>query len=88
MEVERAAGQFLWDNMFTGPGAETYRLARNKVFDRLVPNLILPDVADPKTWGGWDSAFYDAGKDRMLAMWMDISMPWRRAIPKCASESS
>ncbi|MSQ52525.1 MAG: ABC transporter substrate-binding protein [Betaproteobacteria bacterium] len=75
VEVERSAGQFLWDNMFTGPGAETYRLARISAFDRLVPHLILPDVADPKTWGGWDSAFYDAGKERMLAMWMDISMP-------------
>ena len=79
VEAERAAGQFRWDAFFTGPAAETYRLAANRVFDKLLPHLILPDVKDPKTWGGWDSAFYDADKERMLAMWRDISPPYYNA---------
>lgn len=85
VEAERQAGQYLWDVFFTGPGPEVFRLARTGVFEPLVPNLILPDVKDPEIWGGWDTAFYDDDKTRLLAFWREISPPYynaRLVVPK------
>ena len=79
VEAERAAGQFLWDTMFTGPGPEIYRLAKSGVLDPLLDHIILPDVKDPKTWGGWDTAFYDKERKRMLSFWQDLTTPFFNA---------
>lgn len=79
VEAERAAGQYLWDTFFTGPGPEVYRLAANRVFDPLLDHLILPDVRDPKTWGGWENAFYDKERKRMLSFWNELSTPYFNA---------
>ncbi len=79
VEAERAAGQYRWDAVFTGPGPEVYRLAHEGVFDPLVPALILPDVKNPQTWGGWNSAFYDDGKKYMLSFWTSLLTPYYNA---------
>ncbi len=79
VEAERSAGKYLWDTYFSGPGPAIYKMAHEKVLDPLVPALILPDVKDPKTWGGWENAFFDNEKKRMLAMWSDVSTPWFNA---------
>jgi iron(III) transport system substrate-binding protein len=79
VEAERAANQYLWDTFFTGPGPEVYRLAVNQVFAPLLDSLILPDVRNPKTWGGWDTAFYDKDRKRMLSFWQDLTAPYYNA---------
>ena len=79
VEAERAAGQYLWDAMFTGPGPEIYRFARTGVLAPLLDHIILPDVKDPNTWGGWESAFYDKERKRMLSFWQDIGTPFFNA---------
>lgn len=79
LEAERSAGKYLWDVMFSGPGPETYRLAHENVLDPLLPALILPDVKDPNTWGGWESAFYDTERKRMLSFWTQLNMPYYNA---------
>jgi iron(III) transport system substrate-binding protein len=79
VEAERAAGQFLWDAMFTGPGPEIYRLAGTGVLDPLLDHVILPDIKDPNTWGGWESAFYDKERKRMLSFWQDLTTPFFNA---------
>src|SRR5262245_7182223 len=56
VEVERAAGQYLWDTYFWGAGQEMFALADRGVFEPIVPALVLPENADPAVWGGWDQA--------------------------------
>src|SRR5437868_9973025 len=39
VEAERAAGQYLWDLYFWGPGPEIYALAHQGVFEPILPAL-------------------------------------------------
>jgi iron(III) transport system substrate-binding protein len=79
VEAERAAGQYRWDVFFTGPGPEVYRLAHEGIFDPLLPALIQPDIKNPKTWGGWDNAFYDDEKKYMMSFWTSLLSPYYNA---------
>jgi iron(III) transport system substrate-binding protein len=79
VEAERAAGRYLWDAFFSGPGPEIYRLAATQVFEPLLDHIIFPDVKDPKTWGGWETAFYDRERKRMLSFWQDLTSPYFNA---------
>jgi iron(III) transport system substrate-binding protein len=62
VEAERASGQSLWDVYFWGPGGEMFQLVAKGFFDPIQPALLLPEVADPAVWGGWDQAFLDRQK--------------------------
>jgi iron(III) transport system substrate-binding protein len=79
VESERRAGKYLWDVYFAGPSPAMYKLADDGALDPMVPALILPDVKDPATWGGWEDAFYDDEKKRLLSFWTALSMPWYSA---------
>lgn len=62
VRTERKVGKFLWDAAYTG-SFTAYALAPLGAIDPLRPEFVLPEVKDPKAWGGWKSAFYDnAGK--------------------------
>jgi ABC-type Fe3+ transport system substrate-binding protein len=59
---ERAAGQFAWDACICGPGADTYQLAADGVFDPIRDELVLPEVMDDAKWlGGLKGRFSDVG---------------------------
>jgi iron(III) transport system substrate-binding protein len=73
VEAERAASQYLWDIYFWGPGPEMYVLADRGAFDPIVPALLLPEVADPQVWGGWDQAFLDLERQHVFAFWAELS---------------
>jgi iron(III) transport system substrate-binding protein len=79
VNVEREAGKFLWDVYFSGPGPAIYKLARENALDPLLPALILPDVKDPATWGGWENAFFDSKKERMFSFWSNLASAWYNA---------
>src|SRR4051794_35210543 len=52
VEKERAADQFTWDACICGPGADTYRLAHDGVFDPIMDDIVLPEVLDESKWLG------------------------------------
>jgi ABC-type Fe3+ transport system substrate-binding protein len=63
VEKERAADQFTWDACICGPGADTYRLAQDGVFDPIMDDIVLPDVLDDSKWlGGIEARFADEAK--------------------------
>jgi ABC-type Fe3+ transport system substrate-binding protein len=62
-EKERAAGQYTWDVCVCGPGADTYRLAHDGVFDPIRDDLLLPEVLDDSVWlGGFETRFADESR--------------------------
>lgn len=62
IKTERKAGKYLWDLGFSG-APTGYVLSKTGEVDPFLPVLIDPVLRDPKTWGGWDNAFFDkAGK--------------------------
>jgi iron(III) transport system substrate-binding protein len=73
--TERAAGKYLWDVFESGPGSGL-SAAKAGLLDPLLPELILPEVSDPAIWGGWDDAFYDAGKTYVLGLASVILSPY------------
>jgi iron(III) transport system substrate-binding protein len=75
VEAERAAGQYLWDIYLWGPGIEVYKLADAGVFDPIVPALLLPEVANPEVWGGWDEALVDTGRKHVFGFWRQLGGP-------------
>ncbi|HEY7064129.1 MAG TPA: extracellular solute-binding protein [Chloroflexota bacterium] len=63
VEKERAADQFAWDACICGPGADTYRLTQNGVFDPIMDDIVLPEVLDDGKWlGGIGDRFADEAK--------------------------
>ncbi len=73
--TERAAGRYLWD-VYSSGSATGYAAIKSGQLDPLLPELILPEVNDPKIWGGWDTAFYDLGKKYLLALVADVTTPY------------
>ncbi|HEY7063211.1 MAG TPA: extracellular solute-binding protein [Chloroflexota bacterium] len=67
VEAERASGQSLWDVYFWGPGGEMFTLVGRGFFDPIQPALLLPQVADPAVWGGWDRVFLDRQKQYVFS---------------------
>ena len=76
--TERAAGRYLWDVFDSGPNSG-YSAMRAGLLDPLLPQLILPEVKDPKIWGGWDDAFYDDQKEYVLGLITDLESPYYNA---------
>ena len=73
--TERAAGRYLWD-VYQSGAATGYAAIHAKQLDPLMPEFILPEIKDPKIWGGWETAFYDLGKTYILALVADVTTPY------------
>jgi len=76
--TERSAGSYLWDVWHSGPNSG-HIAVRAGLIDELLPELILPEVKDEKLWGGWDDAFYDKDRKRILALYNDLQSPYYNA---------
>jgi iron(III) transport system substrate-binding protein len=72
---ERRIGKYLYDVYMAGSSPGMYAVAQ-EALDPLPPAFILPDVKDPKTWGGWDNAFADRNNNRLLAFATFGGTPW------------
>jgi iron(III) transport system substrate-binding protein len=82
-QEERKIGKFLYDAYLSGVGPAVYD-ASEELFDPLPPALILPDIKDPATWGGWEEAFGDRHNNRTLAFATFTGTLWYNAsaVPK------
>jgi ABC-type glycerol-3-phosphate transport system substrate-binding protein len=78
IRTERSGGKFLWDAAVHGTSAGS-PIVKDGALDPLQPEFLLPEVRDPAVWGGWDSAFYDVGKQYMLATQKFLKMPYYNA---------
>lgn len=67
VKIERDAGKYLWDVALSG-SVTTFAMKNAGFTDPMVPEFILPDVKDPKTWGGWDQVFYDNQHSHVFAI--------------------
>ena len=78
LRIERQAGKFLWDLAMSGSVA-TFTVKNDGFTDPIVPELILPDVKDPATWGGWDKVFYDKERKYSFALRNYLKVPYYNA---------
>ena len=78
IRTERSGGKYLWDAAVHGISAGS-PIVKDGALDPLLPELMLPEVRNPDVWGGWDSAFYDVGKQYMLASQKFLKMPYYNA---------
>jgi len=80
---ERRIGKYLHDVFLGGPSAGLFQIAEEAMAP-IVPALILPDVADPATWGGWDNVFADRNRDRVFGYTVLASSFWydAKAVPR------
>ena len=75
IRTERAAGKYLWDVAVSG-GNTAYDLSKDGAIDPLVPELVLDDVKNPDTWGGWDRVFFDRERKYMFAISAALKSPY------------
>ena len=76
--TERQSGKFLWDLGFGG-GSAGYALYKEGGVDPFAPELVLPEVNDPKIWGGWNEAYVDIQHKYVFSMSSYIRGPWYNA---------
>ena len=57
----------------------SFVMYKEKLLDPVQPEFVLPDVADPATWGGWDDAFYDQEGRYVLAFGAYLKTPFYNA---------
>jgi iron(III) transport system substrate-binding protein len=75
VRIERSAGKYLWDASMSG-SVTAFTMKKDGVTVPIVPELILPDVKDPKTWGGWDHVFFDNEHQSVMATQNFLKMPY------------
>ena len=78
LKLERDAGKYLWDVVMTG-SENGFRMRDAGYADPVVPELVLPDVKDPKTWGGWEAAFMDREHKYVFATRSNLKLPYFNA---------
>ncbi len=71
--TERSAGVYLWDVYFWASNPPSYALKNQGAFVPLIPELILPEVADEHVWGSWESVFMDIEKQYLMSFRGEIS---------------
>ena len=83
IRTERKAGKYLWDAAYAGVSGGL-RLYGEGILDPLRDEFILPEVADPKAWGGWNEAFFDKPGKYVLSTQNYLKSPWYNAdmIPR------
>jgi len=86
-QEERKIGKYLYDAYLSGVGPAVYD-ASGELFDPLPPALILPDIKNPETWGGWDEAFGDRHHDRLLSFATFTGTIWYNAseVPRAEAD--
>jgi ABC-type Fe3+ transport system substrate-binding protein len=77
-KVEREGGKYLWDLVLTGT-ENGFQLRDAGFADPVLPEFVLPDVKDPKTWGGWETAFFDNERKYVFATRSFLKMPYYNA---------
>jgi iron(III) transport system substrate-binding protein len=75
IRTERKAGKYLWDGAYAGVSSGL-NLYGEGVVDPLRPEFIFPDLKDPKTFGGWENAFYDKPHKYVLSTQNYLKSPW------------
>ena len=75
IRTERKAGKYLWDGAYAGTSVGL-RLYGEGTIDPLRPEFILPEVNDPKVWGGWKNAFFDLPGKYVLSTQKYLKSPW------------
>jgi iron(III) transport system substrate-binding protein len=78
VKLEAEGGKHLWDVVLNGP-LGGFPLARSGLLAPVRESFILPDLKDPKTWGGWDEAFLDEEKKYVLGIQWFLKMPFYNA---------
>jgi ABC-type glycerol-3-phosphate transport system substrate-binding protein len=78
VRVERGAGKFLWDVSLSG-SVTAFTMKNSGFAVPIVPELVLPDVKDPKTWGGWNRVLFDEESKYVLATQNFLKMPFFNA---------
>ena len=58
MKIERGAGKYLWDIVFTG-STIGFDLVKDGFIDPFLEEIFDPDIKRPNIWGGWGEAFVD-----------------------------
>ncbi|NQU68955.1 MAG: extracellular solute-binding protein [Rhodospirillales bacterium] len=87
IRTERKAGKYLWDGGYAGASAGL-ALYKEGAIDPLRDEFILPEVNDPKVWGGWANAFFDKPGKYVLSTQNYLKAPWYNAdmIPRAKVE--
>jgi ABC-type glycerol-3-phosphate transport system substrate-binding protein len=75
VRIERGAGKYLWDAAMSG-SVTSYTMKNDGFTVPIVPELILADVKDPQSWGGWDRVFFDNEHQYVLATQRFLKMPF------------
>jgi iron(III) transport system substrate-binding protein len=64
--TERRAGRYLWDVYVSGTTTALGVMIPQRAFEALEPQLLLPDVKDPRTWRGEAQEFVDPGRTLLV----------------------
>ena len=78
IKTERKAGKYLWDLGFSG-APTGYVLSKTGEVDPFMPVLVNPVLRDPKTWGGWDNAFFDKANKYVFSIAGFLKAPFYNA---------
>lgn len=78
LSVERGAGKYLWDLVFTGSD-NAFQLRDADMLDPIKPEFVFADVKNPETWGGWDDAFADTAATYVFTSRTFLKMPFYNA---------
>lgn len=87
IRTERKAGKYLWDGGYAGTSVGL-ALYKEGAIDPLRDEFILPEVNDPKVWGGWENGFFDLPGKYVLSTQKYLKSPWYNAdmIPRSKVE--
>jgi ABC-type glycerol-3-phosphate transport system substrate-binding protein len=78
VRLERQSGKYLWDASMSG-SVTAYTMKNDGFTLPIEPELILADVKDAKTWGGWDRVFWDNEHQYVMATQNFLKMPFYNA---------
>ena len=78
VRLERQSGKYLWDAAMSG-SVTSYTMKNDGFTVPIVPALILADVKDAKTWGGWDRVLWDNEHQSVMATQNFLKMPFYNA---------
>ena len=78
VRIERQSRKYLWDAAMSG-SVTSYTMKNDGFTQPIVPQLILADVREPKTWGGWQRVLWDNEHQSVMATQNFLKMPFYNA---------